>query len=199
MERLARQVQETQKQLSFPETDWKYHSSAIDELATAVEALGPSTSRKDAARLLLSLSGKISALLVSHRSKLVKDTCEGLLRIVQEIGRDFQDMANALLPQIVCTAKNSSAAIRQPGSKLLCKMSEVVRYDLSLLKKIYMPLMHVCSCWSNWGIMFVYWTDSEVLPFESDVLAIIQRGLEDQNEKVRKTAREVLARFSSRW
>ncbi|KAI9992730.1 hypothetical protein PInf_014598 [Phytophthora infestans] len=202
MERLARQVQETQKQLSFPETDWKYHSSAIDELATAVEALGPSTSRKDAARLLLSLSGKISALLVSHRSKLVKDTCEGLLRIVQEIGRDFQDMANALLPQIVCTAKNSSAAIRQPGSKLLCKMSEVVRYDLSLLKKIYMPLMHAKASvlvLEQLGIMFVYWTDSEVLPFESDVLAMIQRGLEDQNEKVRKTAREVLARFSSRW
>ncbi|ETI43161.1 hypothetical protein F443_11865 [Phytophthora nicotianae P1569] len=202
MERLARQIQETQKLLSDPQTNWLACSSAIEELATAVEALRPSTSRKDAAKLLLSLSGNIVTQLTSHRSKLVKDTCECLLRIVNVMGRDFQDVANALLPHIVGTAKNSSAAIRQPGSKLLSKMSEVVRYDLSFLKKIYMPLMQPKASMlvlEQLGIIFVYWSDSEVVPYESDVLDMIRRGLENQDEKVRKTAREVLARFSSRW
>jgi hypothetical protein len=52
-------------------------------------------------------------------------------------GGDFQELANALLPQIVNTAKNSSAAVRQPGSRLLSKISELVRYDLTLLRKIF--------------------------------------------------------------
>ncbi|KAF1776038.1 hypothetical protein GQ600_3735 [Phytophthora cactorum] len=109
MERLARQVQETQKLLSYPGTNWQDCSSAVDELATAVEAIGPSTSRKDAARL-------IGTQLASLRSRLVKDTCECLLRIVKVMERDFQDMANALLPQVIGTAKSALAAIRQPGS-----------------------------------------------------------------------------------
>ncbi|KAF1776039.1 hypothetical protein GQ600_3736 [Phytophthora cactorum] len=74
-------------------------------------------------------------------------------------------------------------------------MSEVVRYDLSLLKKIYMPLMQDKArvlVLEQLGIIFVYWSDNEVLPFKSDVLDIIRGGLEDQHEKVRKTAREVL-------
>ncbi|KAG6969646.1 hypothetical protein JG688_00005230 [Phytophthora aleatoria] len=195
-------VQETQKLLSYPGTNWQDCSSAVDELATAVEAIGPSTSRKDAARLLLSLSVSIGTQLASLRSRLVKDTCECLLRIVKVMERDFQDMANALLPQVIGTAKSALAAIRQPGSKLMCKMSEVVRYDLSLLKKIYMPLMQDKArvlVLEQLGIIFVYWSDNEVLPFESDVLDIIRGGLEDQHEKVRKTAREVLTRFSTRW
>ncbi|KAF1791773.1 P-loop containing nucleoside triphosphate hydrolase [Phytophthora cactorum] len=71
----------------------------------------------------------IGTQLASLRSRLVKDTCECLLRIVKVMERDFQDMANALLPQVIGTAKSALAAIRQPGSKLMCKMSEVVRSE----------------------------------------------------------------------
>ncbi|OWZ18022.1 hypothetical protein PHMEG_0007955 [Phytophthora megakarya] len=202
MERLNRQVQETQRLLSNPETDWKDSSAAMEELATAVECLGQRVNRKDVVRLLLSLSVGIGMQLVSIRSKLVKDVCEALLRIVKVLGRDFQDMANAILPQIIATAKCSSAAIRQPGSKLMSKLSEAVRYDLSLLRKIYVQLMQDKAqvlVLEQLRIIFVYWSEAEVTPYESDILEIIRRGLEDQNEKVRKVAREVLTRLSSRW
>ncbi|KAG7390660.1 hypothetical protein PHYPSEUDO_007122 [Phytophthora pseudosyringae] len=199
---ISHQVQETQKLLSDPETDWKDCSSAIEELATAVECLGRSASHKDAVRLLLSLSVGIGMQLVSIRSKLVKDVCEHLLRVVKVTGQDFQDMANALLPQIVGTAKSASAAIRHPGAKLLCKMSEAVRYDLSLMRKIYVQLVQDKArvlVLEQLRIIFVYWGDNEVLQWEADILEIVRRGLEDQHERVRKTAREVLTRFSSRW
>lgn len=48
-------------------------------------------------------------------------------------------------------------------------------------------------------IVFVYWSHDEVLPWESDVLEIVRRGLDDQHDKVRKAAREVLCTFSSKW
>jgi hypothetical protein len=48
-------------------------------------------------------------------------------------------------------------------------------------------------------IVLVYWSDEEVLARETDMLKMIQRGLDDQSAKVRKGAREVLTRFSTRW
>ena len=48
-------------------------------------------------------------------------------------------------------------------------------------------------------IIFVYWTDDEVLPWEEDVLDMVQQGLIDQHDNVRETARDVLSGFSSRW
>ncbi|GMF18825.1 unnamed protein product [Phytophthora lilii] len=67
--------------------------------------------------------------LASIRSRLVKEVCGNLLRIVKVTGRDFQDLANVLLPQIVNTAKSSSAAIRRPGAQLLAEMSKSVRSE----------------------------------------------------------------------
>ncbi|KAL4100516.1 hypothetical protein PRIC1_008308 [Phytophthora ramorum] len=202
MERLARQVQETQKLLQQPDLDWKDASAAIEELATAVETLGHADSYKDAVRLLVDVSRDIGMQVISIRSRLVKDVCEHLLRIVKVTGRDFQDLANALLPQIVHTAKNSSAAVRQPGAKLLCKVSELVRYDVSLMRKIFAQLtqdkVHVLLL-EQLRVIFVYWSDDEVMAWESDVLEMIRQGLDDQNVNVRKTAREVLTTFSSRW
>uniref|UniRef100_H3HB63 CLASP N-terminal domain-containing protein n=1 Tax=Phytophthora ramorum TaxID=164328 RepID=H3HB63_PHYRM len=218
MERLARQVQclllcaptpcspsnvqETQKLLQQPDLDWKDASAAIEELATAVETLGHADSYKDAVRLLVGVSRDIGMQVISIRSRLVKDVCEHLLRIVKVTGRDFQDLANALLPQIVHTAKNSSAAVRQPGAKLLCKVSELVRYDVSLMRKIFAQLtqdkVHVLLL-EQLRVIFVYWSDDEVMAWESDVLEMIRQGLDDQNVNVRKTAREVLTTFSSRW
>lgn len=66
------------------------------------------------------------------------DVCENLQRIVVVTERDFGDMANALLPQIINLSLNTLSAIRQLGAKLLQKLSELVRYDLMLLKAIYM-------------------------------------------------------------
>ncbi|KAK1941237.1 hypothetical protein P3T76_007103 [Phytophthora citrophthora] len=144
----------------------------------------------------------INMHLGSIRSKLVKDVCEHLLRIVKVTGLEFQDMANALLPHIINTAKNSSGAVRQPGSRLMGTISELVRYDLSLMRKIYVQLVQDKArvlMLEQLGIIFVFWDDNEVQMWDADVLEIMRQGLEDQNDKVRKTAREVLTRFSSRW
>ncbi|KAG6586734.1 CLASP N-terminal domain [Phytophthora cinnamomi] len=202
MERLARQVQETQRLLADPETDWKDCSAAIEELATAVESLRRAESYKDAVRLLLSVSLGIGAQLASIRSKLVKDVCEHLLRIVKVTGRDFQELANVLMPQIVSTAKSSSAAIRQPGAKLLCKLSETVRYDVGMMRKIFLQFpqdkVRVLLL-EQLRVILVYWSDDELAPWNADMLEMVRRGLEDQNTGVRTAAREVLTRVSSRW
>uniref|UniRef100_M4C050 CLASP N-terminal domain-containing protein n=1 Tax=Hyaloperonospora arabidopsidis (strain Emoy2) TaxID=559515 RepID=M4C050_HYAAE len=138
MERLAEQVQATQKVLRSSESDWSTCSSSIADLAEAIESLETVEGYSNAVQVLLGLSKEIEPQLTSIRSKLVKDVCDHLLRIVAVTGRDFGKMANALLPQIVGMSRNASAAIRQPGAKLLSKLSELVRYDLTLLKKIYM-------------------------------------------------------------
>lgn len=163
--------------------------------------------------------------LSSIRSKLVKDVCEHLLRIVKVTGQDFQEMANVLMPQIVSTAKSSSAAIRQPGAKLLCKLSETVRYDVGLMRKIFLQLTQGGIGFKNWYFIFVliveniftladkvrvllleqlriilvYWSDDELTQWISDMLEMVRRGLEDQNAGVRSAAREVLTRISSHW
>ncbi|KAF4323957.1 hypothetical protein BBO99_00002360 [Phytophthora kernoviae] len=145
--------------------------------------------------------GEIGVQLTSIRSKLVKDVCEQLLRIVKETGTDFQELANALLPQIVQTARNSSFAVRQPGARLLGKVSEMVRYDLSLMKKIFLQFTQEkvrILLLDQLMIIFVFWSDDEVEMWDSDVLEMIRRGLEDQSDKVRKTARETLTRFLTR-
>ncbi|RLN90108.1 hypothetical protein BBJ28_00016977 [Nothophytophthora sp. Chile5] len=151
MERLVLKVQEAQKVLSNPDAEWTDHSLAIEEVAVAVESVGPGENTKEAMRhvMLISVRGFgaqhcilcILAHIVADLStwrRLVKDVCDHLLRIVKVVNRDFQDMANALLPQIVQTAKNASGAIRQPGAKLLSKLSELVRYDIELMRKVYM-------------------------------------------------------------
>ncbi|KAG1713071.1 hypothetical protein DVH05_000798 [Phytophthora capsici] len=202
MERLSRQVQETNKLISDPLTDWKDVASTIDDLATAVESVWSSVSHRDVVRQLLTLAVSINMHLGSIRSKLVKDVCEHLLRVVKVMGLDFQDMANALLPQIINTAKNSSGAVRQPGSRLMGKISELVRYDLSLMRKIYVQVVQDKArvlMLEQLGVIFVFWEDDEVQMWDADVLEMMRQGLEDQNDKVRKTAREVLTRFSSRW
>ncbi|KAE9000184.1 hypothetical protein PR003_g18818 [Phytophthora rubi] len=202
MERLARQVQETQRLLADPTTDWKDCSTAIEELATAVESLRSAESYRDAVRLLLNVSVGIGAQLASIRSKLVKDVCEHLLRIVKVTGGDFQELANVLMPQIVSTAKSSSAAIRQPGAKLLCKLSETVRYDVGLVRKIFLQLTQDkvrVLLLEQLRIILVYWSDDELTPWRADMLEMVRRGLEDQNTGVRTAAREVLTRISSRW
>ncbi|CEG36410.1 CLASP N-terminal domain [Plasmopara halstedii] len=202
MDHFAQQVQETEKLLNNPEAEWMDKSEAITNLANTVESLGQSVSHKDALRLLMSLSVGLSIQLGSTRSKLVRNTCECLLRIINVMGQDFKDMANALLPQIVSTAKSTSVAMRQPGSKLLHEMSKVVRYDLALMREIYEENSHAKGrllVLEQLRLVFVYWRDEEVLQYESDVCKIIQRGLEDQNESVRKTARETLADFSVKW
>ncbi|RLN55784.1 hypothetical protein BBJ29_005936 [Phytophthora kernoviae] len=145
--------------------------------------------------------GEIGVQLTSIRSKLVKDVCEQLLRIVKETGTDFQELANALLPQIVQTARNSSFAVRQPGARLLGKVSEMVRYDLSLMKKIFLQFTQEkvrILLLDQLMIIFVFWSDDEMEMWDSDVLEMIRRGLEDQSDKVRKTARETLTRFLTR-
>uniref|UniRef100_A0AAV1T302 CLASP N-terminal domain-containing protein n=1 Tax=Peronospora matthiolae TaxID=2874970 RepID=A0AAV1T302_9STRA len=202
MERLAEQVQTTQKVLRSSESDWSMCSSSIANLAEAIESLETVEDYSNAVQLLLGLSKEIEPQLTSIRSKLVKDVCDHLLRIVTVTGRDFGKMANALLPQIVGMSRNASAAIRQPGAKLLSKLSELVRYDLTLLKRIYMqsiqdrPRVLILE---QLQIIFVYWSDDEVLSWEEDVLDMVQQGLIDQHDNVRETARDVLSGFSSRW
>ncbi|KAG7389908.1 hypothetical protein PHYBOEH_007196 [Phytophthora boehmeriae] len=202
MEQLYRQVQQAGKVLQGPDVDWADNVEAMEGVAVAVEGLGSSYSRKEAVQLLMSISGEIGVQLTSIRSKLVKEVCERLLRIVKETGKDFEELANALLPQIVQTAKNSSFAVRQPGAKLLGKVSELVRYDLSLMRKIFVQSTQEkvrVLLLDQLMIIFVFWTDDEYEAWDSDVLEMMRRGLEDQSEKVRKTARETLMRFLTRW
>ncbi|RLN93014.1 hypothetical protein BBJ28_00012594 [Nothophytophthora sp. Chile5] len=150
MERVVLKVQEAQKVLSNPDAEWTDHSLAIEEVAVAVEFVGQGENTKEAMHhvMLISVRGFgaqhcilcLLARLVADLStwrRLVKDVCDHLLRIVKVVDRDFQEMANALLPQIVQTAKNASGAIRQPGAKLLNKLSELVRYDVELMRKVY--------------------------------------------------------------
>ncbi|RLN31317.1 hypothetical protein BBI17_002268 [Phytophthora kernoviae] len=194
-------VQQTGKVLQDLDAEWGTYVVAIEGVARAVEALGPTDSRREAVRFLMSISGEIGVQLTSIRSKLVKDVCEQLLRIVKETGTDFQELANALLPQIVQTARNSSFAVRQPGARLLGKVSEMVRYDLSLMKKIFLQFTQEkvrILLLDQLMIIFVFWSDDEVEMWDSDVLEMIRRGLEDQSDKVRKTARETLTRFLTR-
>ncbi|CAH0486840.1 unnamed protein product [Peronospora farinosa] len=202
MERLILQIQETQKVLQKPKTDWSDCCASIEDLATAVESLGQLEDYKDVVRLLLSLSRDIGVQIRAIRSKLVKDVCEHLIRIVMVTGRDFQEMANVLLPSIIATSKSTLAAIRQPGAKLLSRLSEKVRYDLAIVRKIYENAMQEKTCvlvLEQLRIVFVYWSDEEVLPWESDVLEMVRLGLNSQHSDVRKAARDVLCRFSSRW
>jgi len=74
----------------------------------------------------------------SSRSAAVRDTCKSVTRILVVTGRYFSDVANALMPAVAGTAKGSSAAIRKPGADLFARMSELTRYDLQLLKNIYL-------------------------------------------------------------
>lgn len=67
----------------------------------------------------------------------MKDVCDHLIRIIIVTGRDFSEMANVLLPSIIGTSKSMLAAIRHPGEKLLSKLSENVRYDLAIVRKVY--------------------------------------------------------------
>ncbi|TDH68642.1 hypothetical protein CCR75_009078 [Bremia lactucae] len=201
MDQLAKRIQETKELLHDPNADWKDYSSLFDKLATAVESRRHTFSHKDTTRLLLVLSVEIGNQLTSHRTKTVKDTCECLLRICNVLGQDFQDIANALLFQIIGTARNSNTAVRQLGSKLLSKLSEVARYDLSLMSRVFAEMTHEKArvlILEQIRIILVYWSDEDVLVWEKDMLEMIRSGLEDQNESVRKTARETLARFSSR-
>ncbi|CAH0518558.1 unnamed protein product [Peronospora belbahrii] len=202
MERLSIQIQEAQRLLQQSEADWKDCSSSIEEITLTVESLKHVNDYKDITELLLTLSSEIGAQISAIRSRLVKDVCECLIRIINVTGRDFQDMANALLPHIIRTSKSTLSAIRQPGAKLLSKLSEKVRYDLALVKKIYVQSMQDkprVLLLDQLRIVFVYWSDEEVLPWESDVLEMIRLGLVDQHDNVRKAAREVLCRVSSRW
>ncbi|KAI9913596.1 hypothetical protein PsorP6_006665 [Peronosclerospora sorghi] len=204
MEELIRQIQRTHKFLQKPpqKTSWEMCSTSMKELATAVESLHGLDNYKEVVRHLLCLSKGIGVQIASIRSMLVRDICESLLRIVIVTGRDFQEMANALLPQIISTARNTSVAIRQPGAKLLNKMSKLVRYDLAVMRKVYMELHHArlrTLVLEQLRLIFVFWEEEEILPWESDVIEIIRHGVKDQDENVRKVAREVLCRFSSKW
>ncbi|CAI5740331.1 unnamed protein product [Peronospora destructor] len=197
MERLLLQVQETQKVLQKPESDWSDRCASIKDIATAVESLRQLEDYKDVVQLLLSLSRDIGLQISAIRSKLVKNVCEDLIRIVIVTGRDFREMANVLLPSIIGTSKNTSAAIRHPGAKLLSKLSEKVRYDLAIVRKIYENAMQAKTCvliLEQLRIVFVYWSDEEVLPWDSDILEMVRLGLNGQHNNVRKAARDVLCR-----
>ncbi|KAI9919135.1 hypothetical protein PsorP6_011812 [Peronosclerospora sorghi] len=166
-------------------------SASMEELATEVKSLQGVDNYKEVVRHLLCLSVRSyqdSRLMVCHshlmdvvlvqsnmgvqiasfRSKLVEVVCESILRIVVVTVRDFQEMANALLSHIITTAKNSSAAIRQPGAKLLNKISKIVRYDLAVMNKVTYNYMML-------RLIFAFWEKEEVLPWESDVLGIIRQ------------------------
>lgn len=87
---------------------------------------------------ILDGQAEIGLQINNKRSAAVRDTCKHMTRILVVTGRYFSDVANALMPAVAATAKASSAAIRQPGAELFARMSELARYDLQLLKNIYM-------------------------------------------------------------
>ncbi|CAI5732516.1 unnamed protein product [Hyaloperonospora brassicae] len=203
LEQLAEQIQTTQKLIRNPETDWTERSLVITKLAEAIEALGKEAGGySDAVQLLLGLSSELGALLEASGQRLIMDVCENLRRIVEVMGRDFGAMANALLPQIINLSRNTLPATRQLGAELLQKLSELVRYDLTLLKTIFMrsnqdrPRVLILKQLQK---ILVYWSEDEVLPWKEDVLETVQHGLSDQHENVREVARETLVQLSSRW
>lgn len=75
--------------------------------------------------------------ITGFRSKLVVQVCEHITRIVKVLQRNFRDLANELLPALVRTAKGASTAVRQPGAQLFKVVTELVRYDLQLFRKLY--------------------------------------------------------------
>lgn len=68
---------------------------------------------------------------------LVKEVCGYLVRILEATGAAYCDLANELLSAMANTAKPSTAAVRRPGASLFAKTTELCRYDLGVLKTVF--------------------------------------------------------------
>ncbi|GLD91996.1 hypothetical protein PINS_up000529 [Pythium insidiosum] len=73
----------------------------------------------------------------SIRSRLVADACESLGRMTQATRRAMTPVATALLDALVHTAKGSSKAIRDPGTRLFSLFSEHARFDLQRVHRLF--------------------------------------------------------------
>ena len=97
--------------------------------------------------------GEIGAQVTDLRSKLVKSTCEALVKLVRAAKRDFQPLADHILPSVVKVASNSSAAFRTPGIACFHAISQHARYNLQAVHRLYtqikireFPLFSLALC-----------------------------------------------------
>uniref|UniRef100_K3W826 CLASP N-terminal domain-containing protein n=1 Tax=Globisporangium ultimum (strain ATCC 200006 / CBS 805.95 / DAOM BR144) TaxID=431595 RepID=K3W826_GLOUD len=200
MERVVQQ--QTQQVLEKADVEWSDISTALDELAHAIESLEPHQPMRDVSRQLLSISNELGAQIVGFRSKLVGEVCGHIARIVKVMLRDFRDVANELLPSLANTAKGASGAVRQPGAKLFSVISEHVRYDLQMLQRIFVrsPQEKVrLLLLEQIALILSCWRKEEIAPYYNDVLNVIQRGLLDSPQQVRSFSRDVFCSFSAQW
>ncbi|TYZ59756.1 hypothetical protein PybrP1_009831 [[Pythium] brassicae (nom. inval.)] len=204
MEQLARRAQQTQQLLAAGDGDWAAVANTLEGLAADVEALcaaKPQLSR-EVARLLLPLSSDLGAQITGYRSKLVGHVCKSVARVVVATRRDFRELANELLPSLVNTAKGASGAVRTPGAELFKVISEHVRFDLQLLRKIFaqspQEKIRVLML-EQVAVVLACWQKAEIEPQYSDVLEIIRRGLLDPAQSVRSASRDAFCSLAALW
>ncbi|KAJ0392231.1 hypothetical protein P43SY_010566 [Pythium insidiosum] len=184
---------------------WAELSQALKDLAEAVEAVARQDPH-DADGLvrdhLLPLAPDFAQVMRSIRSRLVADACESLGRITQATRRAITPVATALLDALVHTAKGSSKAIRDPGTRLFSLFSEHARFDLQRVHRLFkespqerarvlllLQLQTVLSCWSK----------DEIEPCYSDMVDMMRRGMRDPSSDVRSAGRQAFCAFSSIW
>ncbi|KDO33665.1 hypothetical protein SPRG_19276 [Saprolegnia parasitica CBS 223.65] len=204
MERLAAQSERCLRLLR-EDAEWQDKTQQLldlQEVLLDVQATGALTPIDPVLALLKPLAPHLTAMLGDIRSSVVKTTCSVLAAIATACGPDLAPFIDEILLGVLNTAYVKVRVMSSAGETCLETISKRSRYSLLLLQAHFAQTKHADVrhlCIAQFPFIMSSWLKPELDAQYATMKNMLAKALQDNDDKVRRKAREAFCMFSEIW
>ncbi|EQC30598.1 hypothetical protein SDRG_11653 [Saprolegnia diclina VS20] len=204
MERLAAQSERCLRLLR-EDAEWQDKTQQLLDLQEVFEAMRATGRLKPidpVLALLKPLVPHLTAMLGDIRSSVVKTTCSVLSAIATACGPDLAPFVDEILLGVLNTAYVKVRVMSSAGEACLETISRQSRYSLLQLQAHFAQTKHADVrhlCIAQFPIIMSSWLKPELDAQYPILKSMLAKALQDQDDKVRRKAREAFCMLSEIW